>query len=260
MAIINDHYTVKQLARLAGVSVRTLHYYDQAGLLVPSVRTEANYRLYGEKELLRLQQILFYKELGFSIQQIGDVLNDPDFDVLRSLEEHKVTMLQKQEQLSVLLTTIDKTISKLKGENIMLTNKELYVGFTQEEVELIRNEAINKYGQDAVTRSEHGLKKLTKEDIVALGKEREDIHRKLQALTGRAAEDKEVQEQIERHYQLTRVFWGTKGDVDPQKEAYSGLADLYLADERFTTMNGVFDKELTAFMVEAMKYFSRQLK
>lgn len=259
MGIINDNYTVKQLAALAGVSVRTLHYYDQVGLLVPSVRTEANYRLYGEAELLRLQQILFYKELGLSIQQIGDVLNDPEFDVLTSLEEHRIAMLQKQEQLSVLLNTIDKTIRKLKGK-IMLTNEELYTGFTKEQVELIRNEAMNKYGGDAVRKSENSLKKLTKEDIAALSRERKDIHRQLFALMGQPVADAAVQEQIERHYQLTRTFWGTKGDGDPQQEAYSGLADLFLADKRFTEINGRHDKAFTSFLADAMKYYSKHLK
>lgn len=258
--MMNDNYTVKQLAELAGVSVRTLHYYDQVGLLVPSVRTEANYRLYGEAELFRLQQILFYKELGLSIQQILDVLNDPEFDVLRSLEEHRLAMQEKQEQLSVLLTTIDKTIAQLKGEQIMLTTKELYTGFTQEQVEQIRNEAMEKYGADVVMRSENSLKKLTKEDIIALGKEREDINNKLFALMNRPVEDAEVQEQIRRHYVLTRKFWGTDGEADLQKETYLGLADLYLADERFTMVNGQSNKEFTTFIAQGMKYFSQQLK
>lgn len=259
MGMINDNYTVKQLAELAGVSVRTLHYYDQVGLLVPSVRTEANYRLYGEAELLRLQQILFYKELGLSIRQILDVLNDPEFDVLTSLEVHKQAMLQKQEQLSLLLTTIDKTIAQLKGET-MLTIEELYTGFTQEEVEQIREEAMNRYGEAAVTRSENSLKKLTKEDIIALGKERDNISNKLLTLLDRSVEDPDVQEQIKRHYVLTRKFWGTDGDADVQQEAYSGLADLYQADERFTLVNGVSNKKFTAFLVAGMKHFSQKLK
>ena len=77
-----ENYSVKKLSDLAGVSVRTLHLYDEIGLLKPSVRTSAGYRLYGERELLRLQQVLFYKELDFSLQEIAAILDHPEFDVV----------------------------------------------------------------------------------------------------------------------------------------------------------------------------------
>ncbi|MBA4145294.1 MAG: MerR family transcriptional regulator, partial [Cytophaga sp.] len=87
-------YSVKELSEIAGVSVRTLHLYDEIGLLKPSTRTEARYRLYGENELLRLQQILFYKELGISLEEIRSILDDPEFDLLQALESHKVALSQ----------------------------------------------------------------------------------------------------------------------------------------------------------------------
>ncbi len=114
-------YSVKKLAKLAGVSVRTLHHYDQLGLLKPSLRTEARYRLYGEKELLRLQQILLYKELDFSLQEIGDILDKADFDLLEALQSHKTALQSRRDRLGVLLTTIDKTIQKLKGEELIIS-------------------------------------------------------------------------------------------------------------------------------------------
>src|SRR5688572_8269383 len=104
----NKQYSVKQLAKLAGVSVRTLHLYDQLGLLKPAVRTEARYRLYGEPELLRLQQILFYKELGLPLQEIGEILDDPDFDLVKALGDHRKALQEQGKKIKVLLGTIDK--------------------------------------------------------------------------------------------------------------------------------------------------------
>ena len=96
-------YSAKELSNLAGVSVRTLHYYDEIGLLKPAIRTEAKYRWYGEEELLKLQQILFYKELDFSLKEIIAILNDPDFDLIKALESHQLALLSKQDNIFFLL-------------------------------------------------------------------------------------------------------------------------------------------------------------
>jgi len=82
-------YTVSRLAKMAGVRVRTLHHYDAIGLLAPSARTEAGYRLYGERDLLRLQQILFFKELDVPLDEIRGILDAPGFDEIRALEDHR---------------------------------------------------------------------------------------------------------------------------------------------------------------------------
>src|ERR1044071_5861965 len=119
-----DNYSVKKLSVLAGVSVRTLHLYDKMGLLKPSVRTEAGYRLYGERELLRLQQILFYKEFGFSLQQIAAILDDPEFDLIEALESHKRNLQARQESINMLLQTLDKTITNIKN-SMNMTHEEL---------------------------------------------------------------------------------------------------------------------------------------
>jgi DNA-binding transcriptional MerR regulator len=172
-------YSVKKLSSLAGVSVRTLHHYDRLGLLKPSVRTEARYRLYGEKELIRLQQILFYKELDFPLQEIRQVLEDPDFDLVTALKSHKTALKDRRDRLTTLLGTIDKTISKLKGEQIMVTDEELYAGFPKEQAEAYRQEAAAKYGAKVVEDSENNLRKMTKADWANEKGEAEDIARTL---------------------------------------------------------------------------------
>src|SRR5580704_4516137 len=103
-------YSVRQLAGLAGVSVRTLHVYDEMGLLKPSVRTDAGYRQYGEAELLRLQQILFYKELDLSLKQIAEILDDPGFDLVEALVGHRIALSARRDRLTTLLNTIEATI------------------------------------------------------------------------------------------------------------------------------------------------------
>ena len=103
-------YTVKQLAELANVTNRTLHYYDQIGLLLPASYGDNGYRYYDENAVFRLQQILFFRELGFSLEQIHAILEGPDFDLLRALENHKLALQGKTERINRLIDTVDKTI------------------------------------------------------------------------------------------------------------------------------------------------------
>lgn len=253
-------YSVKQLAKLAGISVRTLHLYDQLNLLKPAIRTEARYRMYGEAELLRLQQILFYKELDFSLQAIAEILNDPRFDLIQALESHKVALHQRQERIQTLLATVDKTIHSLKTEQ-MLSHEELYQGLPKETAETYRKEARTKYGAAEVEQSENHLRNLGKEGFQKLKAEMEDIATKLVALMQEDPQGAVVQQQIARHYHNIRGFWGTSGSADLQAEAYAGLGDLYVADERFTMVDGKANPAYAQFLQKAMRYFAdTQLK
>lgn len=253
-------YSVKQLAKLAGISVRTLHLYDQLNLLKPAIRTEARYRMYGEAELLRLQQILFYKELDFSLQAIAEILNDPRFDLIQALESHKVALHQRQERIQTLLATVDKTIHSLKTEQ-MLSHEELYQGLPKETAETYRKEARTKYGAAEVEQSENHLRNLGKEGFQKLKAEMEDIATKLVALMREDPQGAVVQQQIARHYHNIRGFWGTSGSADLQAEAYAGLGDLYVADERFTMVDGKANPAYAQFLQKAMRYFAdTQLK
>jgi MerR family transcriptional regulator, thiopeptide resistance regulator len=121
-------YTVKKLSELSGVTIRTLHFYEEEGLLKPAYYGSNGYRYYAEKELLQLQQILFFKELGFTIKQIKNVLGRSDFDQLSALYSHKKALNQEWEKIGLLLKTIDKTIKHLKGKKKM-KDKEIFDGF-----------------------------------------------------------------------------------------------------------------------------------
>src|SRR5512133_1402271 len=118
------HFSVKELARLAGVSARTLHYYDEIGLLKPSRHPGNGYRQYSRLALLRLQQILFLRELGLSLEAIQAQLDHPDFDLLAALEQHRLDLQSRQAHLDRLLHTVENTILHLKGM-IEMDNKAL---------------------------------------------------------------------------------------------------------------------------------------
>lgn len=248
-------YTVQQLAKLAGVSVRTLHHYDQLGLLKPSERTTAGYRLYGESELLRLQQIMFYKELDLSLERIGDILDDPGFEVLQALESHKQALEERRKRLSILLETINKTILKLKGGPVMLTNEELYEGFPKGQT--YREEAIAKWGRETVEGSENKLRKLSKAELNRLKGEFDNIRTELGALMHLDVADRRVQKVIHRHFELIMQFWGKDGCDHSTLESYKGLAKLYVDDERYTqTADGKNDPAYAAFISKAMVWYA----
>lgn len=122
-------YTVKQVATMSNVSVRTLHFYDETGLLKPAYYKDNGYRLYGEPQLLALQQILFYRELGFELKQIKRILNRADFEKIDALQSHREILQKKLDRTRTLIETIDKTIEHVKGTKKM-KNKEMFVGFS----------------------------------------------------------------------------------------------------------------------------------
>src|SRR5580704_9523441 len=122
-------YTVKQLAAMSGVSVRTLHFYDETGLLRPAYHGANGYRFYEEPQLLTLQQILFYRELGFELKQIERILGRADFEKVSALQSHRKVLQKNLTRTRSLIETIDKTIQHLKGTKKM-KNKEMFAGFS----------------------------------------------------------------------------------------------------------------------------------
>src|ERR1700730_16596985 len=124
-------YTVKQVAKLSGVSVRALHHYDEIGLLKPAHVGANGYRYYGRDELLRLQQILFHRELGFPLDEIRQVLNAPEFDRVAALRAHRERLMGEVRRYRRLLRTLDATLAALEGDSDM-DDKAMYRGFSPE--------------------------------------------------------------------------------------------------------------------------------
>jgi DNA-binding transcriptional MerR regulator len=250
--------TCRQLAKLAGVSVRTLHHYDRVGLLRPAARTEARYRHYGPAEQQRLQQILFYKELDFSLQEIRGLLEDPDFDLLGALHGQRRALQARHHRLGVLLATLDNTISQLKGERAMLTNEELYAGFPRDEAEAYRREVVAKYGAATIEASEQHLRQLGQPGLDALIAEQKDISRTLTGLLHLPPDSPEVQAAVARHYANIVGFWGGAVPADQRLAAYRGLAQLYLDDPRYTRTAGPEQPAYAALLSAAMRHFVDQ--
>jgi DNA-binding transcriptional MerR regulator len=246
-------YTVKQLARLAGVSVRTLHVYDKIGLLKPSVRTDAGYRHYGEAELLRLQQILFYKELDLSLRAIGELLDEPGFDLIEALAGHKAALIARRDRLDILLNTIDNTIDHLKNKT-MSNFERLYEGL--ENAAALRQEAIENWGESAIVRSEDALLAMAPERLEQLKADQRDIDRQLRALVDRDPTSDAVQEQVARHYAMIQRFWDMPSGEAIKAAAYKGLGDLYVGDERYMAPDGRPDTRFAAFMRAAMGHYA----
>lgn len=245
------YHSVKELAEMAGISVRTLHHYDHIGLLKPSVRTAAGYRMYGEKDLLRLQQVLFYRNLGFKLKAIGDILDDPEFDLLQALSEHRKRLAGERKRIKLLMATIDQTMSHLKNRK-MMKPEELYRGLPRKQAEAWRKEAREKWpGQ--VEHAEKQLLNMNKEDFQALQNGFKANFERLASLSDRDPADIEVQAEVRKHYGYIMRFWGSPDGS--KAEAYRGPGDLYVQDERYTEVNGTSNPAFGRFLQQAMHYF-----
>jgi len=159
-------YTVKELAQLSGVSVRTLHFYDEIGLLKPAHVGENQYRYYNEEELLALQQILFFRELGFELKKIRSIMSRSGFDRIEALQAHREVLLKERMRMGKLIATIDHTLDKLKGGHRMkskMKDADLYQGFAPEKQAEYEEYIKNRFGVDneAWIESQKNVKKFT---------------------------------------------------------------------------------------------------
>ena len=243
---------VKEVAELAGISVRTLHYYDEIGLLVPDGVTDTGYRVYSERNLETLQQILFFRELGFSLKRIKEIVTDPHFDRLEALELHRKVLLERRKRLDTMLATLDKTIRHMKGEMAM-TARERFEGFDFGS-NPYEEEARRLWGDAAVDRSNAALRRLTREETEALQDEMNAIYRKLAALRHTAPDSEEAQAAIGEWYHLLRKF----GDYTP--EMFRNLGRMYVDDERFAKHIDQFGEGLAEFMRDAMAVYAERMQ
>ncbi len=249
--MIMKKYTVKQLAKLAGVSVRTLHHYDNIGLLIPAYRSESRYRLYSENELLRLQQILFFRELDFPLKQIIEILDNPDFEEIKALKNHRVLLQERVIRIRKLQNTIDKTINSLKEKEMnLVTDEELYAGFSEEQVDRYKQEVRKKYDGRIVRESEKRISKMTKEKWKEVKNEGEEVALEIAKLLDREPDDPEVQVLIGRHYRWICNFYV------PSQEVYCGLGNLYIENKEFRDYYEKLKTGLSGFMRDAMIYYA----
>lgn len=248
-------YTVKQLANLAGISARTLHYYDQIGLLKPDSIRFNGYREYDEKSVLKLQQILFYRELGFSLDEIKTIVTRPDFNAVAALESHRKSLQGRAERLERLIRTVDDTISHLEGQKDM-SSKQLFEAFSDEQQGEYARQAEHMYDPEIVRASNSKWKAYTAEQKQRVMDEGNRVYVDMVAAMPRGAAAPEVQAIVERWRRHIEYFW------TPNLDQLLGLAEVYNADPRFKANFDKVDPRLAAFMKEAVKIYveSAQMK
>jgi DNA-binding transcriptional MerR regulator len=242
-------YSVKQLADLAGVSARTLRYYDQIGLLPPDSVGENGYRYYGRAALLRLQQILFFKELEFRLSDIKLILDRPDFDLVRALHAHRLALEQRVQRLNRLVGTIDHTIAQIQGETEM-EPKKLFAEFSEEQQKEYDAAAKRRWGNtDAYKESQKRWGGYSAEQKKRMGEEGEAVYRDMVAAMPLGPTGPQAQACVARWRQHLHHFY------EPSNEMLLGLAELYNDDPAFAATFQRIHPDLANFMRQAVQHF-----
>lgn len=239
--------TVHEVSQCAGVSVRTLHYYDQIGLLFPSEVTDAGYRLYDDTAISRLQQIMFYRELGFALKDIRDILASDSFDEADALTKHRKLLLMKRERLDALIGLVDRI---LKGEKTMS-----FTEFDETQIEAQRRayakEARERWGNtDAYAQSEQKTAQYSKQQWEAIHNEAAEMYRQFASHMNEGAGSAGAQQAV-RQWQayITKYFYTCTNDI------LAGLGQMYTADERFAKNIDAHAPGLAEFMSEAIRIY-----
>jgi DNA-binding transcriptional MerR regulator len=243
-------YQVKDVARLTGVSVRTLHHYDAIGLLVPGARTAAGYRLYTDTDLLRLQQILIGRELGLPLEEIRRSLDDPGFDRKAALLEQRQRLRDRAKQAEAMISAIDAALAALDGSGTTeeITMADLFDGFDPSRYE---DEARQQWGTtDAFAESQKRTRRYTPDDWKALEAEQAAVYdAAVSALkAGKTPSSADAMDIAERHrLTIDRWFYPCSHTM------HRGLASMYESDDRFRQSIDKFGDGLTSFLAEAIR-------
>ena len=226
-------YTVQKLGEIAGISTRTLRYYDEIGILKPARINSSGYRIYGQQEIDRLQQILFYKELGIKLETIHQIVTSPKFDEAKALADHRSQLLDKRAQLDLLIANLEKTILSKEGRMTM-TNNEKFEGFKQKMIDqnekTYGKEIREKYGDDTVNKSNAKVKNMTESQHNEVKRLSEEVQTTLaEAFKTGDPSSELAQKAADLHKQWLMCYWS-----EYSKEAHENLAQMYVDDDRFT--------------------------
>ena len=241
-------YTIKKLSRLAGVSTRTLHFYDEIGLLCPARNPENGYREYDAQALLKLQQILFFRELDFSLEDIKVILAQPDFDVLNALYIHRENLQHKAARLANLMQTVDKTIWYLKGETNMAEG-DYYAGFSDEQEKRYTEEARKRYDPQMVDDSVNRWKAYSKDQQNEIMAEMKRNTEALAANMDKAPGSPAVQAIVRAWHKNIEHFYRCSYEVA------QGLGEMYVEDPAFRANYEVYDPKLPEFFKQAIDIY-----
>ena len=236
---------INEVAKLTGVSARTLQYYDEIGLLIPE-KLNNGYRDYSNENLDKLQKILFYRFLKFKLNDIKELL-DGDIDSLKILEQQRELILKEKEKFEVILQNIEKTIKTYKGEQKM-TIEEKFNGFKKEDLNKYEDEAIGKYGKETIEESKK--RQSGKEDIVA--EKFNSVFRSMAEYRKNNIdiEEKEVQSKVEELYNYMNKY-----AFDCSVEVFSYIGKGYSQNPEFKNNIDKFGEGVAEYTSKAIEVF-----
>lgn len=249
-------YSIQSLSKMAGVSTRTLRYYDEIGILKPARISSSGYRIYSEKEVDLLQQILFYKELGMELKVIKEILSSPSFDVLEALYSHKEGLLKKRAQIDLLIQNVENTIDSKEGGKKM-ANKDKFNGFKKELIDKNEKkygkEIREKYGDKTVDDSNKKLMNMDEEKFDEFKKLEADIIEALKlAMDTGNPRGELAMKACELHKKWLGYTWNFYS-----KEAHRNLGEMYVCDERFKKYYDDNREGMAEFLRDALIEFTK---
>jgi MerR family transcriptional regulator, thiopeptide resistance regulator len=241
-------YTVGTVAELSGVTIRTLHHYDEVGLLSPGGRSAAGYRIYEDRDLERLQRILFYRELGFTLGEISTIVDDPRTDTFGHLRRQRSLLTERIGRLNAMVDAIDYEM-EARTMDIPLTPQERLEVFGEFRPEDHAEEAERRWGgTEAYTESQRRVSNYTKEDWQTLKAEEEEIRARLTAAldAGLAPDSEEAMAAAEAHREhISRWFYECGYGI------HRDLTEMYVNDQRFRSNYDAQTPGLAAFIRDA---------
>lgn len=238
---------ISEVAKLTGITVRELHYYDEVGLLKPSEITEAGYRLYSREDLEILQQILFFRELDFPLSQIKEIMNNPNYDKEEALKKQKELLIQQRQRIEGLIKLIEK---RIEGDNNM-SFKEFDMNEIEENKKKYAKEVKERWGTSkAYEESEKKTSSYNKEKWGDINQETSEIFKGFAELRNSDPGSEEVQELVRRWQKyITDNFYTCTNEI------LSGLGLMYVEDERFKENLDKNGEGTAKLMAEAIKIY-----
>ncbi len=249
-------YSVNKLAKLAGITTRTLRYYDEIGLLSPQRTSSNGYRVYGQQEVDLLQQILFYRELGVQLDEIKNIVWSKNYDGLAALQDHLFSLKVKKGQIELLIANVEKTIAAAKGD-IKMSDKEKFEGFKQKVIEeneqRYGKEIRERFGDAVIDASNAKMMGLTSAQYENMKKLSQKINDSLKEAFEQGNPSSELAQQVcAWHKEWLGYYWNHYS-----KEAHLGLAQAYVADPRFKKYYDDIKEGCAEFLFEALQIYCK---
>lgn len=245
-------YTVKKLAELAGVSSRTLRYYDEIGLLKPERINSSGYRIYGQTQVNLLQQILFYRELEVDLETIMTLVTADSFHSETELQKHRENLIKKRDRLNQIIETVERTIQSEKGV-LTMSDEEKFNAFKEKAIsdneDAYGKEIRAAYGEQAIIASQAKWRRMSQADYSAMQAKEQEVFSLLQEAVGTKDPHSCASVKLANaHKEWLMYSWSHYSE-----EAHCGLADMYAADDRFSSYYNNIVPDGAAFLRDAIK-------